>query len=120
MPTGQVSAVNCFASVYPGSPTSGEFTSANRILVEPTSSVSPSTMYVTVSVKQAAVPLHWGMLPDGGPLGGPLEGLKEKARTPTTSAATMIMATPSVQVPRMLLPTASSGAPTAIGLRPIK
>src|SRR2546428_11253090 len=102
MPTGQVSAVNCFASVYPGSPTSGEFTSANRILVEPTSSVSPSTMYVTVSVKQAAVPLHWGVLTDGGPVVGLPEGLKENARTPTTRAATMIMATPSDQVPRII------------------
>src|SRR2546427_12419747 len=74
MPTGQVSAVNCFASVYPGSPTSGEFTSANRILVEPTSSVSPSTMYVTLSVKQAAVPLHWGP-PGGRLLDQPPDGL---------------------------------------------
>src|SRR5438309_11190496 len=39
--------------------------------MEPTSSVSPSTIWVTVSVKQAAVPRHCGPVTGGGlPPGG--------------------------------------------------
>lgn len=42
--------------------------------MEPTSSVSPSTMYITLSVKHEAVPLHCGLFPGGLPE-GLLDGL---------------------------------------------
>src|SRR6267143_4893392 len=57
--------------------------------MEPTSSVSPSTIWVTVSVKQAAVPLHvvpvTGGLPPGGLSAELLRGPYEFRSTAVTS-----------------------------------
>lgn len=55
---GHLDSVNPFASLYPLSPRSGVLTSDNRTLILLTSSVSPSTMSVTVPVKQSACPWH--------------------------------------------------------------
>jgi hypothetical protein len=57
-PMGHLDSVNPFASLYPLSPRSGVLISDNRTLILLTSSVSPSTMAVTVPVKQSACPWH--------------------------------------------------------------
>jgi hypothetical protein len=55
---GHLDSVNSFAWLYPLSPCSGVLTSDNRTLILLTSSVSPSTMAVTVPMKQSACPWH--------------------------------------------------------------
>src|SRR3989442_923607 len=78
-------------------------TSAEYLGLVATVTGSPSTMYVTVSVKQAAVPLHVGVLPSGGPLLAVLEGRYENARKPATITTTTMTAMPVVHALRCIL-----------------
>src|SRR5436309_6406811 len=86
------------------------------MLVETASSVSPSTIWVTVSVKQAAVPRHWGPVTGGGLLPGGLppgelpDGLLPGANEFKKTAAT-------ITIPRRAMITTADprGIPLIVG-----